>query len=363
MSFKRRIKIIREIEKLRDSKVICYLTSVRQGVNVQMAEDAVRIFFDHLLLLPKKPIKRLDIFLCSNGGSGTVPWRLVSLFREYAEHFGVLLPYRAYSAATMVALGADEIVMHPFAEMGPIDPTVTNDYNPIDPQTHQKIGISVEDVKAYVSFVKNTVGIQHEEELVRTIEILAQKVHPLALGNVERFLSQSRLIARKILLTHMSDETAKHKIDEIIENLASKLYFHGHPINRREARIELGLKVAKEPESKLEAALWKLYLDFEEDLKNRIVFDPVSELWKNVPANPAAALGAVPLVPTVPIGTATEMEINSAFVECADLSSKHSVRRRFVVVGQGPSHEPIIRQEVLAQGWDQESAPAPAPKK
>jgi hypothetical protein len=144
MSFQKRITIIREIEKLRDSRVLCYLTSVRQGVQVQMAEDAVRIFFDHLLRLPKKPIKRLDIFLCSNGGSGTVPWRLVSLFREYAEHFGALLPYRAYSAATMLALGADEIVMHPFAEMGPIDPTVTNDYNPIDPQTNQKIGISVE---------------------------------------------------------------------------------------------------------------------------------------------------------------------------------------------------------------------------
>jgi hypothetical protein len=88
MSFQKRITIIREIEKLRDSRVLCYLTSVRQGVQVQMAEDAVRIFFDHLLRLPKKPIKRLDIFLCSNGGSGTVPWRLVSLFREYAEHFG-----------------------------------------------------------------------------------------------------------------------------------------------------------------------------------------------------------------------------------------------------------------------------------
>jgi hypothetical protein len=364
VSFKQRIKIIREIEKLRNSTVICYLTSVRQGVNVQMAEDAVRVFFDHLLLLPKKPIKRLDIFLCSNGGSGTVPWRLVSLFREYADHLGVLLPYRAYSAATMVALGADEIVMHPFAEMGPIDPTVTSDYNPIDPQTHQKIGISVEDVKAYVSFVKNTVGIQHEDELVRTIEILAQKVHPLALGNVERFISQSRLIARKILLTHMSDETAKHKVDEIIETLASKLYFHGHPINRREARTELGLKVAEAPDPKLEAAMWKLYLDFEEDLKNQEVFDPMSELWKNVPAiPPLAPPGGVAPVPTVPIGTASEMEINSAYVECGALSSKHSVRRRFVVVGQGATYEPIIRQEVLAQGWDHQSAPTPAPKK
>jgi hypothetical protein len=188
-------------------------------------------------------------------------------------------------------------------------------------------------------------------------------VHPLALGNVERFLSQSRLIARKILLTHMSEETAKHKVDEIIETLASKLYFHGHPINRHEARTELGLKVIDKPDPKLEAALWKLYLDFEEDLKNRTVFDPVSELWKNVPAVPAALPGLAPPVPTVPIGTAAEMEINSAFIECTDLSSKHSVRRRFVVVGQGPSHEPIIRQEMLSQGWDQQSAPTPAPKK
>src|SRR5271157_5146327 len=35
----------------------------------------------------------------------------------------------------------------------------------------QKIGISVEDVKAYVSFIKETVGIRHEDELIRAIEI------------------------------------------------------------------------------------------------------------------------------------------------------------------------------------------------
>lgn len=48
-----------------------------------------------------------------------------------------------------------------------------------------------------------TVGVRHEDELIKAVEILAQKVHPLALGNVERFISQSRMIARKILLTHM----------------------------------------------------------------------------------------------------------------------------------------------------------------
>jgi hypothetical protein len=209
----------------------------------QIAQDNVRVFFEHLLLLPERPVKRLDIFLCSNGGDSVVPWRLISLLREYAEQIGVLIPSRAYSAATMLALGADEIVMHPFAEMGPIDPTVSNDFNPVDPTSQQRVGISVEDVKAYISFVKETVGIRHEDELVKALEILAQKVHPLALGNVERFIAQSRMITRKILLTHMTEEKSKHEIDETIETLASKLYFHGHPINRKEARVELGLKV------------------------------------------------------------------------------------------------------------------------
>ena len=45
----------------------------------------------------------------------------------------------------------------------------------------------MEDVKAYISFIKATVGITHEDELVKTIEALVSKVHPLAIGNVERF--------------------------------------------------------------------------------------------------------------------------------------------------------------------------------
>src|ERR1700738_4297115 len=116
MSYADRVKLIEEIERLRNSKVLCYLTGIRQNLVAQMADDAVREMFDHLLLLPSRPVKQLDIFLCSNGGSGTVPWRLISLFREFAKKVALLIPYKAYSAATMLALGADEIIMGPFAE-------------------------------------------------------------------------------------------------------------------------------------------------------------------------------------------------------------------------------------------------------
>ncbi len=99
------------------------------------------------------------------------------LLREFSNKFCVLIPYRAYSAASLIALGADEIVMHPFGELGPIDPSVSNDFNPKN-QQNQTISISVEDVKAYINFIlKKTVGITHEDELVKTIEVLCTQVH------------------------------------------------------------------------------------------------------------------------------------------------------------------------------------------
>ncbi|MCZ7564777.1 MAG: hypothetical protein M5U08_14145 [Burkholderiales bacterium] len=308
-----------------------------------MADDAIRVFFDHLLRLSKRPVEKLDIFLCSNGGSATVPWRLVSLFREYAKSFSVIVPYRAYSAATMLALGADEIVMHPFGELGPIDPTVSNEFNPQEQGTGRRLGISVEDVKAYVTFIKSTVGITHEDELIEAIKILADKVHPLALGNVERFLSQSRMMGRKIMRTHMA-EAEEHTINDIIENLASKLYFHGHPINRREAKEELRLKVRDDLEAELETAIWDLYLLYEQEFRNRESFNPAGDLANARAQNP-------PGTPAV-----MEYELLHAMVESAQLSNWFTTRRRFSEVAIPPHPLPQIKEDLLAQGWKSESA-------
>ena len=347
MSDARRTELISKIEELRGSKVICYLTSLRPNVPAQMADDAVRVVFEHLLLLPSRPVERLDIFLCSNGGSGTVPWRLTALLREFTNSFSVLLPYRAYSAATLMALGADEIIMHPFGEMGPIDPTVSNDYNPIETSTGRRLGISVEDVKAYVSFIKDTVGIRHEDELVKTIEVLAEKIHPLALGNVERFLSQSRLIARKILRTHMA-EMDDHAIDEIIENLASKLYFHGHPINRREAKEELGLKVNLEPTPELETAMWDLYKLYEAEFKNIERFRPADELM--LKAWPEKADTDTLQNPTLP--AQITHEISYAIIESRQLVSRFTANKRYLLLGVGENQEPFIREDTISEWWE-----------
>lgn len=349
MSFDTRRPIIEKLETLRGSKVICYLTSTRPGAGGQIAGDAVRQFISHLQRLPSQPVDKLDLFLVSNGGDGTVPWRLVPIFREYSREFNVLVPFGAYSAATIMALGANEIVMHKFGAMGPIDPTVTNDFNPIDAQSNRRMGISVEDVKAYISFIKDTVGIRHEEELVRTVEILANKVHPLALGNVERFILQSRMIARKLLSLH-TEKDQQHTLEGIIEALASKLYFHGHPINRVEAH-ELGLKVLQDVPNEVESAMWDLFLDFEAEMQMNDNFDPVGSLMAN----------AVPGVGNAGVFDELgrhEETLLPAIIESLRLSSRLELTSRWTLTSD-PTNQPGVSQTTLSQKWHLVEPPSP----
>jgi hypothetical protein len=368
MPLDERLKLIRRIEGMRRSHVICYLTSLRPNVQSQIAEDAVRVMFEHLLRLPAAPpqkVKRLDIFLCSNGGSGNVPWRLVALFREFADKVSVLVPYRAYSAATLLALGADEIVMHPFAELGPIDPTVSNQFNPRD-AAGSLMGISVEDVSAYVTFLKTTAGIKHEDELVAAIKVLAEKVHPLAIGNVERFIAHSRMIARKILRTHMGESDAQ-TIDEIVENMASKLYFHGHPINRREAHDDLHLKVAQDVPVELEQTMWALYQDYEAEFKNRETFNPAGDLVSRIGSQPVQPPLAVPVAPGMPpaalaalasaqplpaalLPITEDYELTVAMIESNGLSSQQTITLRCQLIMVPPAQR-LVQQDLIAVRW------------
>jgi hypothetical protein len=69
-SFEARLQLLKRLEEIRGSSIICSLTSLRPNVAAAMAEDSVRVLFDHLGFLPSRPVEKLDVFLCSNGGSG-----------------------------------------------------------------------------------------------------------------------------------------------------------------------------------------------------------------------------------------------------------------------------------------------------
>lgn len=65
---------------------------------------------------------QLDLILHSPGGSAEAAESLVSYLRQQFEHIRVIVPIAAMSAATMVALSADELIMGKHSQLGPIDP-------------------------------------------------------------------------------------------------------------------------------------------------------------------------------------------------------------------------------------------------
>lgn len=66
--------------------------------------------------------KQLDLILHSPGGSAEAAESIVTYLRKRFDHIRVFIPVAAMSAATMVALAADEIVMGQHSQLGPIDP-------------------------------------------------------------------------------------------------------------------------------------------------------------------------------------------------------------------------------------------------
>ncbi len=270
MSYQERMEIIKKIEEIRGSKVLTYIISTRPKINTMIEPTDLRYFYDHLND-DEFQNKDIDLLIYSNGGVSTVAWALANLIREHANKFSVLIPYNAFSCATSIALGADEILMTKMGTLGPIDPTVSNPFNPIIKD--QLVGISVEDMAGYISFIQDKFGINDTDNLTQACTQLTNDIRPLALGNAYRHYMKCRDDAKKLLNLHMSPENDKEKIENITSILVEKLYYHGHHVNRKEAK-SIGLKVINPEElsSELSELMWQLYLDYETDLSINIPY-------------------------------------------------------------------------------------------
>ena len=108
-----RVELIRKIEELRKSRVITFFCGDRPLAVAQIADDAIRLIYEHLRYMQEYPSKprKLDLYLYSRGGVMETPWKIVTMLREFCDELHVIIPYKAYSATTMIALGTDKIWM------------------------------------------------------------------------------------------------------------------------------------------------------------------------------------------------------------------------------------------------------------
>ena len=159
------------------------------------------------------------------------------------------------------------------AELGPIDPTLvrtTAGEGALQPQE-----VSVEDVNAFLSFIKERANINDQTALAHMVGVLVKQIGPLTLGSVDRQYSHIRLVARKLLTSH-DRKMEEEKLQSIIETLTEKIYSHGHAIGRKEAR-DIGLPIDS-ADDKMEELLWQLYLKYEDYLKLNDPIIPETEL-------------------------------------------------------------------------------------
>lgn len=289
MSYSERVELYQQIEELRTRPLVTYITSSRQRAAGQMASDVVPEFARQLLAIPKSE-KQVDILIVSNGGDPITAWHVVSMLRERFDKLSVLLPFTAYSAATLLALGADEIVMHPLSNLGPVDPQLTYTRPmPGDESRQITSNFGAQDLINYFDFIREDVGISDQEELERAFELLCKDVGAVPVGVAKRSTQLSLSMGEKLLSLHMKD---RNEARTIAESLAKSFHHHGYAVGRTEAE-QIGLPITK-PSEELETLIWQVWQDAEEEMLCCHPFNPVELVLED--AQLAALLDPVPQV-------------------------------------------------------------------
>lgn len=238
MAYEDRVELYEKIERLRKRSLIVYSTRFSNYNSGSMSLDSIPEFCEQLLQTSSDS-KKIDLLLVSQGGDAIVAWRIINLLRERFDEVDVLVPYVAQSAATVLSFGADNIIMHPFSYLGPIDPQISiqSDNFQLPPKT-----FSVEDVKAYLEFVENDLGMKNirdnnaESEPYHfnsnVLDHLVKELSPTQIGLVKKSMKLSEGLAEKLLLLHMND---KKKVENIVKKFNSMTH-HGYTIGRKEAK-------------------------------------------------------------------------------------------------------------------------------
>ena len=204
-----------------------------------------------------KDIKTLDILLDHFGGSVEAAYQLITLFRNHCKKLRIFIPDYAKSAATLLALGADEIWMGEVAEMGPLDAQIP------DPREPDEYISALDEFRAvdylrthgfeilneFVRVLNRTTSLRMKDKIqiasehtTRLMQGLYQNVDPLHFGGSHRAVEMSVEYGKRVMRRHRYQDWSTGCIDTLLRKLAWDYPSHSFVIDIEEAK-ELGLDV------------------------------------------------------------------------------------------------------------------------
>jgi Serine dehydrogenase proteinase len=248
-------------------RLICYISGPGGGID---HSDAAPL---GSMLDALGDVSCIDLLIHSPGGFGEVAEKIVQMCRSCCQDgFRVIVPNYAKSAATMIALGADVIVMGDRSELGPIDPqyevAIGGVAQSISGQSFiQAFDDAQDQVKTLISEEESPVGL---------LQSLTTSTMELAfIEHCRRGVKFSRDVARRFLREYQipamlrargqtrHPNTVRARARRATENLlsANTRFSHGRLIGGEEARDEVGLHVdLLDRHDAVWTAYWELYV-------------------------------------------------------------------------------------------------------
>jgi ATP-dependent protease ClpP protease subunit len=254
-----RQELIKKIEQETGRTLIVYVANLSHPGGI-ISRDDIAPFGD---LLEGKENIGLDLLLQSPGGDIDKAEKIVYMCRNRSSSFRVIVPESAKSAATLIALAADSIIMGYTSELGPIDPQIvvtTPDGRTIN-RPAQSFLDGLEEIRRQ---------IDEEGGLSPVYFPLLQQLDPALIDFCNKAVERSKSFAKKWLQRYMciGDEAKAERIAEELANV-KKYLSHGYVIDYEEAR-KIGLTVEYLPPSDtLWQALWRLYCTYEIDIRSK----------------------------------------------------------------------------------------------
>jgi hypothetical protein len=239
----------KDIEQLRQRPLLVYAAKFVDANLPPQAPISIDLGdvdgFTELIGSIKAKDKSVDVLIHSPGGRPDATERIVNLLRPRFTNVTFLVPHSAYSAATMLALSGDEVIMHPSAVLGPIDPQIN--------------GIPARSIKRGFDKIQQKIKEEGPEALPAYIPLI-EKYSLELLELCEDSEKLSKELVTGWLSDHMlsSNEKSK-KLDKAVDYLAS---YDTHLLHSRPLTIKklsgLGLNV-KTAEQELSDLLWEAY--------------------------------------------------------------------------------------------------------
>ncbi len=142
------------------------------------------------------------------------------------EGWSACSAHASKSGGTLFALGADDIVMTRLATLSPIYRSITGLLNPViemvpgpgvQPQ-RMPVPVAVESVAGFKKLVREEWRLDEEGATHAFYILLADKVNPLLLGDLQRSKEQIVRLATNLMKLHMKETD---KINAVVEMLAT----------------------------------------------------------------------------------------------------------------------------------------------